>query len=347
MKINPVGSITRASTRKAGEKLNILCAPTHERYESGLAQTGHNFYAIQGEHIKDWKEIYAPKPKNYHILEQGNVLPIDVDLDLVLSQNKFGQFQKLEKLAKLFHLPLLSVEHTLPHPGWGPEYIKSTQQMRGQMNIFITDYSLEKWQWQDLGDTMTIGHMVDTDIFTCPEKFKFCITDAPHKRKNHILTVANDYIGRDWCLDFQRYKRVCLDKGLPYRAVGDTPGLSKPAKDTNELVNEYKSSRIFLNTAHISPIPTSLLEAMSCGCAVVSCNTCAIPEYIQHGLNGFLYNNDAELSEYLTLLLNDEDVAREMGQRARETILNKCSKERFLNQWNIAFEATIQKGYLV
>ena len=335
MRINPISSITRAATRKAGEKLNILTAPTHERYESGLAQTGHNFYAIQGEHIKDWKEVYAPQPSNYTILK-GQELPSHIDFDLVLSQNKFGQFQNLNSIAKAMHLPLISVEHTLPHPGWPGDYITATQQMRGQLNIFITDYSLDKWSWQDLGDTMVIGHMVDTELFSSGEGV----------RKNHILTVANDYIGRDWCLDFQRYKRVCLDKGLPVRPVGDTPGLSRPAKDTRELVGEYNSSLIFLNTAHISPIPTSLLEAMACGCAVVSCNACAIPEYIQHGVNGLLYNNDEEMAQHLVALLSNEGLAQKLGRAARQTILEKCSKDRFLEQWNTAFEFTVQKGYL-
>lgn len=332
---NPTISILRAATRKSGTPLNILTAPTHERYESGLALTGHNFYGIQGQHIKDWKEIYAPRPHNYHILD-GENLPIEVEFDLVLSQNKFGQFQKLERLAKLLHLPLISMEHTLPHPQWGPEYIAHTLQMRGQLNIFITDYSIEKWQWNDLGDTIVIPHMVDSDVFT-PDG---------NSRKNHILTVANDYIGRDWCLNFSSYKRVCIDKGLPVRPVGDTPGLSKAAKDTKELVHEYQTSSIFLNTAHVSPIPTSLLEAMSCGCAVVSCNTCAIPEYISHGVNGFLYNTDSEMYRCLELLLEKPDLAIQFGQKARETILRKCNKTDFINRWNTAFEFVIEKGYL-
>ncbi len=335
MRINPTSSITRAATRKVGEKLNILTAPTHERYESGLALTGHNFYAIQGEHIKDWKDTYAKRPPNYTILK-GQELPLHVDFDLVLSQNKFGQFQKLNTIAKALHLPLISVEHTLPHPQWGREYITATQNMRGQLNIFITDYSLEKWDWQDLGDTVVIPHMVDTDLFT-PDG---------DSRKNHVLTVANDYIGRDWCLNFSSYKRVCLDKNLPVRPVGDTPGLSKPAKDTKELVHEYQTSSVFLNTAHISPIPTSLLEAMACGCAVVSCNTCAIPEYISHGVNGFLYNSDSEMYRCLELLLTKPELAREFGAKARKTIIQKCNKTSFIERWNNAFNFAIEKSYV-
>ena len=49
---NVMSSILRASTRKPDEKLNILTFPTHERYETGLAKTEHNFYAYRAEGIK-------------------------------------------------------------------------------------------------------------------------------------------------------------------------------------------------------------------------------------------------------------------------------------------------------
>ena len=55
--LSPITSIIRAATRKKEDKLNILTFPTHERYESMLAKTGHNFYAYRAEGIKDWNEM--------------------------------------------------------------------------------------------------------------------------------------------------------------------------------------------------------------------------------------------------------------------------------------------------
>ena len=81
--------------------------------------------------------------------------------------------------------------------------------------------------------------------------------------------------------------------------VGDTPGLSEPAASTEGLVATYQNSRIFLNTSTISPVPTALMEAMSCGCAVVSTATCMIPEVIEHGVNGFITNDTQEMKQYL------------------------------------------------
>ncbi len=324
---NAMSSILRASTRDSNEKLNILTFPTHERYETGLAKTGHNFYAYRAEGIKDWNETYAPLPDNYILLNpnMGNAqLPTYIDFDLVLSQNKFGQFQKAQELAKLLHLPLISLEHTLPVPQWGEDIMNAVQSMRGDVNIFISAFSIGEWGWNDLNDTAVITHGIDTDLF--------CTTDK--ERSDEILSVVNDWVNRDWCCGFGIWQRV-ID-GLPYKVVGDTPGLSEPAASTEELVATYQNSRIFLNTSTISPVPTALMEAMSCGCAVVSTDTCMIPEVIEHGVNGFITNDENQMKQHLVDLLNDEEMCKEIGENARNTIVERYSMGTFVSNWDKA-----------
>jgi hypothetical protein len=340
--ISPITAILRQARLTSQSTLNILTAPTHERYETILAETGHNFYAYQHPQFKGWATKYAPIPKNYTLLNKSldtRQIPLDLDFDLVLSQNKFGQFQILSQLAQQLHLPVVSLEHTLPVPQWPEQTLQATRQMRGNVNVFISDYSIGQWGWKpENNDTCVIRHAVDAELFRP-------LTDEYYPRENHILTVANDYIGRDWCLNFQQYKRVT--EGLPRYPVGDTKGLSVPAESTDELVKHYQRSAIFLNTAHISPIPTSLLEAMSCGCACVSIAASEIPHYIEHGVNGFLARNDAEMRSSLEILLRSPQLCKKLGDAARETILDKCNKTRFISEWNEVFyrtASTILKG---
>ncbi len=337
MSISPVSSITRAACRKPEDKLNILCATTHSRYETGLAMTGHNFYAFQHDSfIKGWNKQQAPQPDNYRVFDislKEKQIPDHIDFDLILSQNKFGQFQILSQIATHMHLPMVSLEHTLPMPQWSKIDLMNPQNMRGAINIFISDYSVEKWEWDRRDDTIVIRHGVDTDLFT----------NYDLARENHILTVANDYIGRDWCLNFRQYQMVT--QGLPVFPVGDTRGLSKPAESTQQLVEIYNRSRIFLNTAHISPIPTSLLEAMACGCACVSIKASEIPFYIEHGVNGFLAENDEDMRRYLEILMTDENLAKQFGEAARESIIEKCSLPRFVAEWDEVFQKAAQGVY--
>ena len=79
---------------------------------------------------------------------------------------------------------------------------------------------------------------------------------------------------------------------------------------------------------------------MSSGCAVVSTETCMIPEIINNEENGFMSNDPEKLKQYVIDLLNDEDLAKEMGKKARETILKKFTLDSFTKTWNKVFGMT-------
>ena len=199
----PVSTITRAATRKPGEPLNILTCPTHERYESNLAATGHNFYAFQSDQVKGWNTNYAALPDNYTLLDGGlgnRQIPLDLDLDLVLSQNKFGQFQILSQVAHSLNLPMVSLEHTLPVPSWDEKTRETMVQSRGDINVFISDYSIDEWKFERTPDVKVIKHCVDSQVFV----------DIQVQRENQILSVVNDWINRDWCCGFQIYQLSLL-----------------------------------------------------------------------------------------------------------------------------------------
>lgn len=82
-------------------------------------------------------------------------------------------------------------------------------------------------------------------------------------------------------------------------------------------------------------IPFALTH--NCGCAVVSTNNCEIPYYIEHGYNGLLTNSDDQMRMYLEKLLKDEDLANFLGENARKTILEKCSKDEYTKKWDDLF----------
>jgi len=82
---------------------------------------------------------------------------------------------------------------------------------------------------------------------------------------------------------------------------------------------------------------------MSCGCAVVSTNNCMIPEIIQNGKNGLVSNDPQELKGFLQLLLKDRDLAKELGDNARKTIVEKYNLERFVDNWNNLLYSTVNE----
>jgi glycosyltransferase involved in cell wall biosynthesis len=316
-----INSIFRQVTRTETTKLKILTAVTHESYEKNLALTNCEFYAIQAKDIKPWTESYRKLPSNYHILPL-NYLPDYESFDLVLSQQKFGQFQILKPLADKLHLPLISLEHTLTMPFWDNKTRTQLRNMRGDINVFISDFSKRDWGWLDEGEV--IHHGINTEDFRPLEN-----------RENIILSVVNDFVNRGPICGFPLWRSVIKD--LPVRLVGANPGISEPAKNMEELATFYGKSKIFLNTSVISPIPMSLLEAMSAGCAVVSTANCMIPEIIQHGVNGFITNDEREMRGYLEDLLRDDKLAATLGQNARNTILEQFNLKSFVDNWDMVF----------
>jgi glycosyltransferase involved in cell wall biosynthesis len=326
----------RIATRDDTSTLNVLTFCTHERYETGLAKTGHRFYAWQGPNIKGWNTKYAPIPSNYHILDGRKLdsqLPLWVDVDLVLSQNKFAQYEVAAKVARQLQCPLITLEHTLPSPKFLGGMRKYLQSLKGDLDLFISDYSIEQWGWDKGEKVDVIHHGVDTDLFIPSDQI----------REDLVCSVVNDWMNRDWCCGFNLWRQVTNwpETTLPLNVWGDTKGLSTSAPDVPSLVREYQRSKIFLNTSLISPVPTVLLEAMSCGCAVVSTDTCMIPEFIKHGENGFMGKTAHELRYYVDLLRKDDKLASEMGNAARKTIVDNFSMNKFVSKWKEVFRRMI------
>lgn len=325
----PVSSVTRAARRRPGDRLNVLTCPTHERYETNLCRTGHTFWAVRHETVKDWNRAFAPVPPNYVLLDPAlgeRQLPRGVDFDLVLSQNRFGQYQLLSRVAAALHLPLLCLEHTLPHPEWGPEQLAAVGALRGRLDVFISDFSRRAWGWGE-GEAEVVRHGVDGDTFR----------PLGLPRERFVLTVANDIRRRAWCCgwDFQRD----VTAGLPHVHLGSShDGWSRPADGVAGLVSHYNRCAVFLDPANASPVPSVLLEAMACGAVVVTRGNAMVPEFVRDGVNGFVCPDERAARARVEQVLADPDGFAGVGRRAAETVRAEFSLARFCSDWERVLE---------
>lgn len=306
------------------DKYNIITFPTHERFESDLCKTGHDFYAFVGEDMKTWDSSYAQVPNNYYILPKNSIIQA-IDYDFILANSKFGHLQIARNIASAWKLPIISMECTVPTPNMTNEQVNGMRQLTGDLNVFLTEYSKNAWNIQK--DSVVIPHGIDTEVFKPNDEIE---------KKPQVLSIVNDYVNRDYCCNYKGWQRIT--EGLNVRLVGKTEGLSEPSASIEDLVKEYQTSQIFLNTSTFSPIPTVLLEAMACGCAIVTTATCGIPEIIEHGKNGFISNDEKELRGYIDKLLENQELRDNIGKAARQTILKKFSMDVFTNNWNDLFK---------
>ncbi len=323
---SPINSIIRQATRDRAKPLNVLTCLTHESYEVSLCLTGHNFWALPGHHVKpSWNESFRKKPSNYHVL-QDQKIPEWLDIDLVFPQQKFSHHPLLYPISRQLQSPVICLEHTMPTENFGPEHIAQFNNMRGNINVFISEFSRKAWGF-DESNSIIINHAIDTDIFCPNEKIK---------KAGTVLNVANDFVNRGNILGFPLWKKTV--EGLNWVMVGDTKGLSLPSKSQEDLVNSYRGASVFLNCTTHSPIPSVILEAQACGLPIVSTDTAAISEYVENGVSGFLTNDEKELRKHVEYLLANPDVAKQMGNEGRRIMQEKFSLKRFVDSWNEVFE---------
>ena len=271
-------------------------------------------------------------------------------ISLVLIQNRFGQFTIGDQIAQQLPCPTIALEHTTTPEGEfsvekggvidyaaSVEYKQNHKSKMADFNVFISDYNRNMWGWEE-DEAEVIHHGVNTDTFNCRV--------PAEERKPVAFSVVNDWINRDWCCGYSFWaEAVQYPGGLPVKVAGATEGLSESPKSTEELVSYYNDCMVFVNTSIASPIPTSVLEAMACGCAVVSTDNCMIPSIVKHGYNGYCTNDPKEMREYILKLFENPKLATTLGNNARKTVLENFSVDAFVNKWNELFYRAIGRDY--
>lgn len=94
--------------------------------------------------------------------------------------------------------------------------------------------------------------------------------------------------------------------------------------DRKTLLKYYQNATIYVLPSYYEGLPTTLLEAMSCGIPSIATNVKGSNEVIENGENGILIppRNPKKLAEAIMGLLNDEDSRKRIGENARRHIVN-------------------------
>lgn len=329
----------RSLMRRPQEKLNILTFATHERYEENLCKTGHNFYSLRFG--KEWDTTYAPVPDNYHIVDK---IPEYVDIDLVLSHTSCNRIQAAHDILTdtrgghgQLSVPILRHCHVLPDVRFKPEEeVKSFGNIPVDANSFISNFNRDTWGFSK-DNASVVEHGVDTEFWSQGVDSR--------SRELYCLSVVNEFPSRDWCCGFNLWKEVASDPTVPCQVVGkctgEHAGFSQPAQCREHLRDIYQTAAVFLNTSIHSPVPTVMMEAMACGCPVVTTGTCMIPEIIEHGVNGIIANDAESMKTWCKKLLQEPDFARKIGEAGRRTIQQRYNLDRFVQSWNKLLNKTI------
>ena len=97
---------------------------------------------------------------------------------------------------------------------------------------------------------------------------------------------------------------------------------------------------VFVSPSHTGSFGLSILEAMSCGKAIVASETDGAKELLQNDFSGKLVPviEPVKLAEAIGELLKDENLRLTLGQNARETARNKFGLETMISETEKAYK---------
>jgi len=114
----------------------------------------------------------------------------------------------------------------------------------------------------------------------------------------------------------------------------------------SQLADFYGNAR-FVVVPSICEEPFGLVtaEAMSYGLPVIASDIGGLPELVDDGVTGVLFDprNALELADKMKLLWNDQDLCRKMGQYGRDKAIREYSKDIYYNRLIATYEKAIWK----
>ena len=177
------------------------------------------------------------------------------------------------------------------------------------------------------------------------------------------FTAGNtgDYVGYSGRLSVEKGVDTLIDAArkcmLPVKIAGDGPEHAKLARiappnveflgqlNANDLRDHYKHSRFMVMPSRtFETFGLSAAEAMMQGKPVIASSIGALPEIVQDGVNGFLFevDNVEQLAARMIKLWKDRERCKRYGAAAKEWAQRVCNEEAFYGRLISIYERASQ-----
>ena len=321
--------------------LRILTFNWHEAYICMLAKTRHAVDVV--ERLKGGRRVWfyetRPLPANVRIVKEATARRTARDgaYDAIICHN----LQDLRWAAELptarvlvFHNKLKTEialgGHTVDSAAYRRDVTDLVDRTADLQLVFISPAKQSDW---DLPGHVTLPGIDLED---------YAGYDGDETR---VLSVGNFMPQRDLMLGYSTQRQLL--RGLPWTLLGLNPPETgaRFTRSWEDLKHCFRSHRAYLNTTvdgYEDGYNLAMLEAMATGMPVVSTANASSP--ISDGTNGFVSNDLPYLSRQLRLLLERHELARGLGQAARETVGQEFPIAAFVERWNAVLDLSREQN---
>lgn len=312
-------------------RLRILTWHIHGSYLHYLTQAPHEFYLP----VKPGKpEGYGGRLGGFAWGDNVHDIPAaavkDQSFDCILFQSRrnyqVDQYEILSEAQR--ELPHLYLEHDPPR-----EHPTDTLHIVDNPNLLLVHVThFNQLMWNS-GSTPTrvIEHGV-----TVPEA-----TYSGELKRG--LVVANGLRTRGRRLGADIFQQV--RQSVPLDLVGmDAESLNGIGEIPHAQLPAFQGRyRFFFHPVRYTSLGLAVCEAMMLGLPIVGLATTELATVIENDRSGYISTNVDYLIERMQALLADPQKAKQLGQEAREQALTRFNIQRFVQDWNQAFEQAIDQ----
>jgi len=308
-------------------RLKILTWHVHGSYLYNLVQAPHDFYL----------PVKPGKPAGYggrsgHFPWPDNVFDVPAEevrrgrFDLILYQSQRNYLIDAGEILspKQRELPRIYLEHNTPRPN--PTDTRHPVDDPRVLLVHCSYFNEVMWD-NGASPTLVVPHgvLVPADLKWNGELARGITVVNGLSRRGRLA-------GADIYLAMRRQVPIDL-AGMGSEKLGGLGDL--PHRRLHETETRY---RFFFNPIRYTSLPLSVLEAMALGLPVVALATTEVPRSVPNGEAGFVSNNREELLAGMKRLIGDPALARKLGARARDLARENHGIEKFVQNWNQAFE---------
>jgi glycosyltransferase involved in cell wall biosynthesis len=162
----------------------------------------------------------------------------------------------------------------------------------------------------------------------------------PGKGHEYLIRALPDILN-----DYPDLKVKIVGKGI---LLNDLRTLSKQLNVSNnieftgyvkDIYAELSTMDIFILPSLSEGFPISILEAMAAGLPVAASNVGGIPEIVENGINGFLFEpKDIEaIAKVLKSFFLNYERTLEMGRLGRQKIISNFSPEKYIQKLDLLY----------
>lgn len=328
------------SRELSAEDRTLLVFNCHEPWIYQLAVLGYRLdiiIGLKGKYNSGWDERMRPVPANARLVTLPQALANPAPYYCIITHNVTdlldARTRPEPRILVLHHTfaGRVEEEHSTCDCETMKAMLRQYMELVGGHVVATSMFKGESWGFTD--DIVPFG--VDVDDY-----LSYAGTQACGLRICNFITSRR----RILCWDFHQEAFA----GIPVRLVGhnpDMPGV-EAARNWEHLKQILQSHRFYIHTANPrleAGYNMAVAEAMATGLPVLGNRHPTSP--VRHGVNGFLSDSPEELRNYARILLEDRDLASLMGQRARETVVERFSLTRFKHSFLRSIEIARRKWY--